>query len=310
MKRDTFVDDLHDDRRTEKQSVQLTSLVTNRLFYYSMQDKPEYQEEVKLLDYIFNQLDVDDETKKGFEAMKKFIPRVPGELFNRHYAIMKEIENLEEEGAKTLVIGACGLTPLGIVFSQKGNMEVYDTDLDDVVECRKKINPETGANYHLQNLDLLDTEKVKEFASKLPKVKSTMLVEGLTLYLDDEMRRKFHENLKVISRTLDDNVSFVFDYYVSKLTSGERDLVKDESDPDWKSFIGLVNNVHYGQKCRMETREDLVAYLKSEGFKNIKISDYSNEDNAHTILVCDFKPGVKESKPKKPYIVLDSIMFL
>jgi O-methyltransferase involved in polyketide biosynthesis len=294
------ITNLHNPDKTESESVELTSIITNRLLRYSLEGKQGFEDEAQYLDAMFAKLQVDDHSVRGLQAMQKFIPRVPSEIFNRHYAIVQELRGLRENGAQTLVVGACGLTPLGVLFSESGNMDVYDTDLEGIVSCRRNINPETNGSYNLTQLDLLDTKKVKEFASQLPKVKTAMLVEGLTLYLDDERRKTFNNNLKEISWALNDNVTFVFDYYVAEKKAGERDTVRNEQDPDWKSFKDLIGNVHTGQKCYFAKRDDVISYLKSEGFKNVRISEHSEPDNAHTIFVADFKP--------EPYIAIDSIV--
>jgi len=286
MKKASFVDFIHKLETNSRESVQLTSIITNRTLNFGINGSPDFNDEIMILDKIFSPLQPNTQMQKGLDAMKIFLPRVPYELFNRYSAIKRELKLLEEQGIETLVIGACGLSPLGLVFAQNPDLKVYDTDLEEIVFYRKGLELK-NSNYSLVPLDLLDKEQVEKFASSLPKGKSAMVVEGLTFYFDEEQREKLHNNLKLISK-YQPSITFIFDYFVSDQPARKRDTVRDENNPAWSDFQQLIKNVHSEQKCFFKTRNDVIKYLVSEGFEDIKISEFSDKSNAHTIFVARY----------------------
>ena len=265
------------------ESIELTGVITNRLLCNGM--NPSLKKDKEYLDKLFDSLCLDEDAMAGLEAMKDFLPNVPGEIFDRYQAIKKEIESIE--GLENLIIGACGLSPLGLIFAENKELRVYDTDLKNIVSYRKGLKL-GGSNYHLGQLDLLDRRQMQAFASSLCKGKTALVVEGLTFYLNDAQREKLHNNFKTLSEHLGWDVDFVFDYFVSDRSARERDTVKDENNERWRNFAKLAGNVHDEQQCFFKTRNQVIGYLRKEGFIDMRASSYSGKDNAHTIFVGRF----------------------
>jgi O-methyltransferase involved in polyketide biosynthesis len=275
-----------DTGKTAEESVNLTGVVTNRIVRYAIDGNEEFSQDAKFLDDLFAPLKVDEETEKGLESMKVFLPKVPSEIFERYRAIRKEIDNLKNQGAKNLIVAACGLSPLGLLYAGDKSMNVYDTDLEKIVSYRNRLGLNNNPNYHVQVLDMLDSGAVEKFIAEVPNKKTAVLVEGLTFYLDEEKRKVLNENLSKMARTGD--ATFILDYYVAKMGARQRDSKIDPKSPYFESFRNVIGNVHSEQKCFMPSREAVIDYLKSEGFKNVRVSKYCSPENAHTIFVAGF----------------------
>jgi len=270
----------------EQQRVEVTSSITNRLLRYGIAAKKGYDMEVKALEALFSGLPLTEDLKKGFEAMRIFIPRVSGEIKNRHDAVKNEINSA---GLDNLVVGACGLSPVGMVFaSAHPNARVYDTDLGDIIDYRNSLRIETPENYQTTKWDLLSGE-VPDFAGDL-KGKTGMVVEGLIFYLDDSQKAELNKTLQKAARLMSPNkpVTFVFDCYVADKPAKERDTLPMTDHPKWEYFRSLVSNVHEGQKPSFNVRDDVRDYLESAGYKNVELSSVTRNGNAHTIWRCEF----------------------
>lgn len=270
----------------EQQRVEVTSSITNRLLRYGIANRRGYESEVNALEGLFSGLPMTEDLRKGFDAMRIFIPAVPGEIKNRYDAVKHEINSA---GLDNLVVGACGLSPVGRVFAASHpNADVYDTDLADIIEYRNSLNIKSPSNYQIAEWDLL-SGKMPHFAGEL-KGKTGIVVEGLIFYLDDSQKAELNKNLQKAARIMSPTspVTFVFDCYVADKPAKERDTLVMPNHPKWEYFKGLISNVHDGQKPSFNVREDVRDYLESAGYKNIELSSETRRGNAHTIWRCEF----------------------
>jgi O-methyltransferase involved in polyketide biosynthesis len=266
-----------------KARIESTCLITNRLFYSAAHENADYVKDAETANALFEQLEISKDDKIGLTAMCIFLPKVPGEILNRYCAIKHELKEIEEHGLDNLVIGACGLSPLGLIFAENQKLNVYDTDLRNIIEYRRSIGLNKNANYHINVLDLLDEQRVNEFARSLPGGKTALVIEGLTFYLEDSLRKKLHSNIKLIA-DYQPGLSVVCDYFLAELPARKRDARRNEIHPDWPFFANIIKNVHDDQKCFFKTRDEVVNYLTEEGFNDVKASSTSYEGNAHTVF--------------------------
>ena len=269
------------DNKTRQQRIELTSAISSKLLSYGIDGSGKYHVENKVINNLFSRLPTNQQTLQGFEALKDF-PEVASEIFNRYNAMKHEVQNA---GLDTLIIGACGLSPLGIAVANS-SLSVYDTDLADVVQFRKKVIP-NQPYYQIHEWDLLSM-----VAPDFPETSRNVgiLVEGLTFYLDEEQRHALNVNSQKTKETVSPEkpMTLFFDYYVSDVPARIRDTLVLPEHPDWKDFSALVSNIHDGQRAFFESREKVIKYLISEGYNNVRASKLSSPDNAHTVFVCEY----------------------
>ncbi len=272
--------------KTEMHRIELTSAVTNRLLRHGIGSKAGYDKDVELLDKLFAGIKVNEGAMRGFKALPVFIPDVPEEIVNRYDAIKSEIQELNLDA---LVVGACGLSPLGVsIHSVDPHLTVYDTDLEEVVQYRMPLISSNPPTYYLLEWDLLSLD-APSFAGAVGK-KVGVVVEGLTFYLDNNQRRVLNNNLQKLKEQIsfDKPIAFIFDYYVSEQSAKQRDTRVLLEHPEWPFFLSLLSNVHESQKAFFKSREEIVDYLFSQNYKNVRVSPLSKKGNAHTIFVCEY----------------------
>ncbi|MBD3259103.1 hypothetical protein GF371_00565 [Candidatus Woesearchaeota archaeon] len=276
----------------EQKRIELTSAITNRMLRFGLPETTffqSYEREAELLDMLYRGMADDETLTRGFEAFRKFVPKVPSEIFDRYRAIRHELRKLDLD---TLIIGACGLSPLGLIMAEENpELNVIDTDLSDVVEYRRSLGIQSPRGYNLTTLNLLDP--AQEDASNIPKgEKVAMVVEGLVFYLDEGQRKQLNNGLRRIAEQVTmpsaKDVHYIFDVYVADEPSRQRDTVVDSEHPQWKDFMKLVSNVYEGQKAFFRSREDVISYLESSGYENANASQQSSRDSAHTIFACKY----------------------
>ncbi|MBW2987340.1 hypothetical protein KY336_02205 [Candidatus Woesearchaeota archaeon] len=276
----------------EQKRVELTSAITNRMLRFGLPETTSYQSyerEAELLDMLYRGMVNDETLTRGFEAFKKFVPKVPGEIFDRYRAIRYELKKLDLD---TLIIGACGLSPLGLIMAEENpELNVIDTDLSDVVDYRRSLEIQASPRYSLTTLNLLDP--AQEEVSDMPKgEKVAMVVEGLMFYLDEGQRKQLNHGLRKIADGVAlpsaKDLHYIFDVYVADAPSKKRDTVFDPEHPQWKDFMNLVSNVYEGQKAFFRSRNEVISYLESSGYEMARASEQSSRDSAHTIFACKY----------------------
>ncbi len=274
-------------QRTDQERVELTSGITNRLLRYGIDEKQGYELEVRILDKLFEGLPINEEIRRGFEALKIFIPRVPAEILNRYDTVKYEISSLHLDN---LIIGACGLSPLGKVIAiKKPTINIWDTDLIDIVSYRNAQNKDKLKNYHIKEWDLL-SELQPSFLNEIHRGKTAIVVEGLTFYLDNHQMKQFHRNIQkfAIKVGAEQPAKIIMDYYIADIPARQRDIVVNPQHPEWESFKKLISNVHDSQRSFWKSRKEVKKYLRSLGYKNIRVSPISTVDNAHTVFVFEY----------------------
>ncbi len=284
----SFIDNKN---KNERRRIELTGAITNRMLRFGIPCDKKYEQDIELLEKIYSGMAKNAVLKNGFEAFKIFVPKVPGEIFNRYEAIRHELRQLDLD---TIIVGACGLSPVGLLAARENpKTNVYDTDLSEVVEYRRALQIPAPERYTLMELDLLNTEN--NDLSKIQKGKNVaIVVEGLVFYLDEEKRKQFNRNLqKIAEKVSSGDVTYVFDVYVADQPSRIRDTVVNPEHPQWKDFMNLVSNVYEGQKAFFKTRQEAIDFLRSEGYKNPRVSSQSRQDSAHTIFVCEYDIGAR-----------------
>ncbi|MBW3011018.1 class I SAM-dependent methyltransferase [Candidatus Woesearchaeota archaeon] len=279
-----------------ERQLQLTSTISSYLVRKAIGDDPRLAQEAEILDRFLAPLFENDEIRATFEGFHIFSPHAAGELLNRYKSIKQELDDIKPD---ILVVGACGLSPLGLVYAQENpDKHVIETDLFEVESARQKADVKRPTNYQLMKLDLLDIDNIKDFSHRIKGAATVtglesiaFVTEGLTFYFDDRERSILNRNLQVLSKIIrpDKHASFIFDYFVWPVPSRERDFKKDEGHPIWESFQRLVSNITVGQKCFMKTIEEVKRYLAQQNFINVRHSRYSRNGNAHNIFICDYR---------------------
>lgn len=279
-----------------ERQLQLTSTISSYLVRKAIGEDPQLSQEAEVLDIFLAPLFENEEIRITFEGFHIFSPHVAGELLNRYKSIKQELNDLNPE---ILVVGACGLSPLGLVFAHENpDKHVIETDLRVVENTRHNAGLSRPSNYQLMRLDLLDIDDIKDFSHRIKGAAAVtglesivFVTEGLTFYFDEEERALLNRNLQILSRIIrpDNHSTFIFDYFVWPVSSRERDFRKNENHPIWKPFQRLVSNITVGQKCFMNTIEDVKRYLAEQNFINVRHSRYSRNGNAHNIFICDYR---------------------
>lgn len=289
------------EEKQPKQSIPLTSAITAYLLRKAISDDPGLQKEADILRRLLDPLYSNEDTAKVFQGFHLFTPHVPGEIKDRYEALKKEINH---ENPDILIIGACGLSPLGLVHSAENpGAWVFDTDLEALIRTRGSIDIPAPENYHLQTLDLLDKRAVAEFGDRLRKHASEhgskslgVVAEGLTFYLDDKERDILNRNLHLLAERsgLASDTKYFFDYFTWPVSSKKRDFIQNKEHPLWDNFMRLVKSISSGQKCFIATPKDVVKYLTTQNFINARHSRYCSKGIAHNIYVCEHKNGKQD----------------
>lgn len=262
--------------------IQLTSLLSGYILYKGIKSRSDYQLEAEFFKQILPE-NFDEEV----EAYLRFRKRGVETSFNRYEAIRKEIP----EDKRLLVNFACGLSPLSLAYAVKNSKSfVFDSDLEGVVDYRKNnkkiICPD---NYQINVVDLLKRESMEAFSKSVSERAGnsfdhlTMVIEGLTFYLPIPKQDKMHKNIIRFARELGINAQLIISYYVSDKTMKE-DSTEEESAKEFQSVFDCIS---LNQKCFFKSVDEVIEYLSSKGYKNVRLSDSTQQDNYHKVIVCD-----------------------
>jgi len=226
----------------------------------------------------------------------------------RHLAINKVLENYKDYCVLEI---AAGLSTRGLERSKKHSFYV-ETDLSNMINIKSEIvrklsnlkNLDFPNNYHIISLNALnyeDFKKVGEFIRNNTNSEIVIIHEGLLMYLGDEEKKRFRDNIKRFLKEYSPNGVWV----TTDFSFGSRDKLKEGKKDNF--FVRMAKRrieKYTGRKFSLFRNEkEIKEYLRDFSYQKIPVNSILKELTCINRLNLD-KNVVKELvESYYPYVI-------
>jgi len=235
------------------------------------------EEIINSIDYNFNNL----KQSKWLSMYMAVRAKIIDELCNKHIQNNKNI---------VVIHIGCGLDSRVLRVKQNYKMW-YDIDFDNVIELRKNFFKEND-KYKMIGKSITDLSWLDEIQEKEDKV--LIILEGLTMYLEDEELRQILDNVNYAFN----DVSLIFDAYSKravKVSKYKNPVNQMNAKIKWgidipEEFMKLNNNLNFVNSYLIQCEEEKLKGVTKFIFNKI----YCGKISQKYYKIYEFKLNKKE----------------
>ncbi len=136
------------------------------------------------VDYDFSKFSADERCQRYISLRTKYFDE----------AVRKFVDKYDDA---VVVLIACGLDPRVERISIEKEYQVYELDLPDVINLRRKFLPESPNNKYIAG-SITNDEWIKTIKAEHPEGHFLFILEGISMYLTEE-------EMKNVFKNIDDN---------------------------------------------------------------------------------------------------------
>lgn len=136
---------------------------------------------VEFIDYDFEKFSVDKKSQVGVALRTRYLDKIVKDFIESHEH-------------PVILMGGCGLDPRMSRIQTSHSYMCYDLDLQEVIEYRKVLIPEVQ-NEQCISGSLFDTGWMTDLKDRHPNGNFLFIVEGVLMYFEEEVVRKFVNDL-------------------------------------------------------------------------------------------------------------------
>ncbi len=133
------------------------------------------------VDYDFSKFSADERCQRYISLRTKYFDE----------AVRKFVDKYDDA---VVVLIACGLDPRVERISIEKEYQVYELDLPDVINLRRKFLPESPSNRYIAG-SITNDEWIKTIKAEHPEGHFLFILEGISMYLTEEVMKNVFKNI-------------------------------------------------------------------------------------------------------------------
>ncbi|MBS7363333.1 MAG: class I SAM-dependent methyltransferase [Paludibacteraceae bacterium] len=235
------------------------------------------------VDYDFSKFSADERCQRYISLRTKYFDE----------AVRKFVDKYDDA---VVVLIACGLDPRVECISIEKEYQVYELDLPDVINLRKKFLPESSNNRYIAG-SITNDEWIQTIKASHPYGHFLFILEGISMYLTEE-------EMKNVFKNIDDNFDHAevhverMNKFFSKRTYLQKSVNNTNATFNW----GCDNPKEIEQWCESFKLKD--EYYYSDGQKNDLEKKESDAAKSKFVNIFSRSLGIWSYEKDKKYLRL------
>lgn len=235
------------------------------------------------VDYDFSKFSADERCQRYISLRTKYFDE----------AVRKFVDKYDDA---VVVLIACGLDPRVERISIEKEYQVYELDLPDVINLRKKFLPESSNNRYIAG-SITNDEWIQTIKASHPYGHFLFILEGISMYLTEE-------EMKNVFKNIDDNFDHAevhverMNKFFSKRTYLQKSVNNTNATFNW----GCDNPKEIEQWCESFKLKD--EYYYSDGQKNDLEKKESDAAKSKFVNIFSRSLGIWSYEKDKKYLRL------
>lgn len=235
------------------------------------------------VDYDFSKFSADERCQRYISLRTKYFDE----------AVRKFVDKYDDA---VVVLIACGLDPRVERISIEKEYQVYELDLPDVINLRKKFLPESSNNRYIAG-SITNDEWIKTIKASHPYGHFLFILEGISMYLTEE-------EMKNVFKNIDDNFDHAevhverMNKFFSKRTYLQKSVNNTNATFNW----GCDNPKEIEEWCESFKLKD--EYYYSDGQKNDLEKKESDATKSKFVNIFSRSLGIWSYEKDKKYLRL------
>ena len=235
------------------------------------------------VDYDFSKFSADERCQRYISLRTKYFDE----------AVRKFVDKYDDA---VVVLIACGLDPRVERISIEKEYQVYELDLPDVINLRKKFLPESSNNRYIAG-SITNDEWIQTIKASHPYGHFLFILEGISMYLTEE-------EMKNVFKNIDDNFDHAevhverMNKFFSKRTYLQKSVNNTNATFNW----GCDNPKEIEQWCESFKLKD--EYYYSDGQKKDLEKKESDAAKSKFVNIFSRSLGIWSYEKDKKYLRL------
>ncbi len=236
------------------------------------------------VDYDFSKFSADERCQRYISLRTKYFDE----------AVRKFVDKYDDA---VVVLIACGLDPRVERISIEKEYQVYELDLPDVINLRRKFLPESPNNKYIAG-SITNDEWIKTIKAEHPEGHFLFILEGISMYLTEEV-------MKNVFKNIDDNFDHAeihverMNKFLSKRTYLQQSVKNTNASfnwgsdnpkeiEEWSKSFKLKDEYYYSdeQKSDLEKRDANATKTKFVNIFSRSLGIWSYEKEKKYLRLC------------------------
>lgn len=236
------------------------------------------------VDYDFSKFSADERCQRYISLRTKYFDE----------AVRKFVDKYDDA---VVVLIACGLDPRVERISIEKEYQVYELDLPDVINLRRKFLPESPNNKYIAG-SITNDEWIKTIKAEHPEGHFLFILEGISMYLTEEV-------MKNVFKNIDDNFDHAeihverMNKFLSKRTYLQQSVNNTNASfnwgsdnpkeiEEWSKSFKLKDEYYYSdeQKSDLEKRDANATKTKFVNIFSRSLGIWSYEKEKKYLRLC------------------------
>lgn len=236
------------------------------------------------VDYDFSKFSADERCQRYISLRTKYFDE----------AVRKFVDKYDDA---VVVLIACGLDPRVERISIEKEYQVYELDLPDVINLRRKFLPESPNNKYIAG-SITNDEWIKTIKAEHPEGHFLFILEGISMYLTEEV-------MKNVFKNIDDNFDHAeihverMNKFLSKRTYLQQSVNNTNASfnwgsdnpkeiEEWSKSFKLKDEYYYSdeQKSDLEKRDANATKTKFVNIFSRSLGIWSYEKDKKYLRLC------------------------